>query len=285
MILAAVTVLPACGKTQANPDGTPNGRLVKSYVNMDGTGLKSSIHEYEYDDEGRMIADHYYVSETDLTPGKETFYEYDDDGNLTGEKCSDLSKGDSEILYEYNDAGEISRKTLIDENGESTVLDYLYTDGNLTDDGENRYEYDSDGNIIEKLAYSEDSGLWVTVQTFDYDTAGNITKEVLYLKDGKNHITYEYYDYDANGNYGKVVQNADRPDDNSVSTVRYDSHGNEILRKTKVTSPSGVEHSSAQNKYEYDEYGNILSVTLRNKFDSAFYKNQYIQYYEYEYDF
>ena len=114
----------------------------------------------------------------------ENHYTYDEYGrNLTQIYRSNY--GETTTVYAYDENGNVSRYTYIDDDGETTVSDYVRdADGNIlrrtTTDAQGNvtaweeYTYDEYGREIKSI-YSYDGGNYQYVYTYTYNAQGQMT--------------------------------------------------------------------------------------------------------------
>ena len=113
-----------------------NGRLIRSSEHYQMDGWVEALHEYTYDDAGRLVWEHYeesYLSDGELFFWHTTTYVYDSDGKVT------------EILYNSSDAELRVHYNMYDSQGN------LIQSCDMIDGEEillETYTYDADHNLV-----------------------------------------------------------------------------------------------------------------------------------------
>lgn len=168
--------------------------------------------------------------------------------------------------------------------------EYQYRDDELEE--KCVYTYDEYDNILteeitvinnDKVEYSKRR-----TYSYEYDENGNITAENLYLDDENFPNGFTQYVYDTDGllkyeiyyssNYAQTEL-----EKNFYAEYKYDSSGNEISN-TEVDA-DGYVSSKSDTEYQYDDNGNIISKTVNVWFDPVNSKiNSSISEYTYTYD-
>ncbi|MBR5426994.1 MAG: hypothetical protein IK118_01490, partial [Clostridia bacterium] len=185
-----------------------------------------------YNAKGNLVSS---VSRTGVTQS----YAYDERGNLVSVQ---YSTGET-ILYSYDDAGN---RTVIDENGERTLLSY------------------DENNALVSISYPDGNQI-----SYTYDALGRRTC----VTDADGYTTG--YSYDAYGRLSAVTDGADAlisysyyPDGSVQRMTKANgtytdySYDGGILSAIVNRGPSGKTISSV--RYTYDENGNISSMTDGN---------------------
>ena len=238
-----------------------DGRLSRT-IDVNGEAV-----ELVYDTEGQtqVVKDLY---------GKETFYAYDQNGNITQE----IQPSGLQIQRTYDRHLVETETVYTDESPpEGWTTTYTYdTNGNLlteTDPQGNvtRYTYGRDNRLL-----SETDALGNTT-TYEYDSRGNLTSstdalgnttEYQYdsrgnlriLTDAKDNNTRFYYDW-----RGNVTQVIDA--EGNVTEYEYDSYGNRTLERRKdVTQPDGSKKDII-SYWHYDSEGRVLFYTDPERID------------------
>lgn len=217
------------------------GRLIKERTRAD------SEKSYEYDRAGRVVKvlcgdeviESYIYGTYGRTltvkdgNGNDYLYNYDGFGRLASER----NRNNLEQKYYYDADGKLKSKTdfsggIVEVNysADRSVRTVRYSDGS-----ENRFVYDSLGNIIEaqneygKTLYRYDQGARLIYQKdtatgeevyFEYDPAGNRKK----LYSTNRETTYSY------GKNNEVKEIFDNKQRVSIK-LEYDKNGRELLRK------------------------------------------------------
>lgn len=107
---------------------------------------------YIYDENKNLIKEEYYDLEETLS--KTSKFKYDEKGNLTEEDIY-LSES-SKIIYTY------------DENRVLVKESWYNSDGGVFEDKIYKYEYDSHGNWIQKIQYSDERPYYLTERKIEY---------------------------------------------------------------------------------------------------------------------
>ena len=232
------------------------------YTYDDGTSEQAFSYTYNHDGTLSVV--------TNLLEGKDTKYEYDNNGKLivVYEKDSDEDEDDyievysidydadgkvisqtSHIPYIYN--ATASEKTLTtsytyDSNGTLSAenFEYLSANHNIT------YAYDNLNRIDEVI---KSFGSFDFTTTYSYVIDGSNTSyrvaslnNVLVRDDGGGVDNYYKYTYDSKGNITRVVYNV-----NTTTNYYYDDIG----------QLTGESDGKTTYEYAYDSAGNITTIT------------------------
>ena len=244
------------------------GKLIEVY--SDATwNYDSKIHNtYTYNSKGQLIRSVYSSAGHDVFENDTLHYKYNSQGELietygshyteSGDFYRSITKYDSvgrvseEIAYEYDYWDETLLRNInyhtyqYDTTGRlisETTTNYPYVDslGTISKrpvkGDRSEYKYDANGNITERAHYNADGTLMeycsrhheAPKTTYEYDTRGNKTKECVYSSDGSLQ-TKTTYEYDQNNRV--------------VIMSLYDGN-----------------HFERRELYEYDDKGNITSIT------------------------
>jgi len=188
-----------------------------------------NVKRYFYDSVGLLYRVKEEIAELKIdryhkTPGAETYYEYDPNGNIT--KVVTPEGYESQIHYDA-----VDRITeIIKTNPEDKAFKRITT-----------YEYDKAGNIIKETDCNGNS------ISYEYDAMNRQTK----ITDKEGGVTRIYYD--ASGNIIKQVtpENYNLEDDNGKGTsYNYDS----MNRLVEVTNALGV----IVQRNKYNEVGELI---------------------------
>lgn len=265
---------------------------VSRMVNTKASGDVRNSFGYTYDANGNI---------TSVTTGGGTIsYQYDALNQLTRETLLDGTI----IDYQYSPVGNRTKK-IVTQNGTSTTTNYTYdgadqltnvngqaysydANGNLLDNGNKKFIWDSEGRLTEVRKKSDNS----LIAQYEYDSQGRRVKstvnsivtnyhydgdsiQVLYETDGsgalKTLYTYSaeglllsmtkvgqgtyYYHYNA---HGDVIQLTDQAG-NSVADYTYDAWGN-ILTKTGTMATANLYRYAG---YRYDEETGLYYLMTR----------------------
>jgi RHS repeat-associated protein len=265
-----------------------------SYASFDYNGANQPVELTNYNVNGIVMERFKYTHSTNgniisIQTTKGTInYQYDQLNQLTQETLLDGST----IYYEYDSVGNRTKKT-VSKEASSTVTYYTYNqanqliaensqamqynlNGNMVDNGENLFVYNSDnqlfevkvkttGNTLASFTYdyqgrrktmTTSSG----ITTFHYDQRDNVifetdqsgTIQVEYTWDNdnrpitmaKNGITY-YYHLNV---HGDVIALTDK-DGNIVASYYYDAWGNVLSQFGSIASLNPYRYAG----YRYDE--------------------------------
>lgn len=185
-------------------------------------GLVDSRIVYEYDAQGRSVAELHYL-----------------DGG--GQPYSRVSNT-------YDAAGELVESTR-DVRVDGTV------------DARTRFEYDGDGNRTAESYDAGGDGRFDSVTHFEYDDGRLERARRRTGPDGRIEIDYAYtYQVDADGN--ALVTDIDSLDDGSIDVryvATYDADGNRLTLARDDDADGHVERFSS---FTYDAAGNRLAVEV-----------------------
>ena len=218
--------------------------MYKKIYSKDSVGYESW---YEYDDKGNVI--HFKNSN-----GDERWSEYDYKGNEIHSKNSD----GEERWSEYDDKGNVIY--FKDNKGFEKWTEYDNKGNQIhfkdSDGYETWYEYNDKGNLI----HSKDSDGFETWT--DYDDKGNL----IHCKYSNGFETWQEYDSNGNNIHYKTSEGNER-------WSEYDDKGNQIHFKTS---------SGFEKWYEYDSNGNNIHYKTSDGVESwstveYLTKEQYLQ--------
>lgn len=221
-------------------DGTPVSMELSYYYRNVYTGRESS---YEFDDDGRLA-----LAKAWMSDGKEsetTVYTYDDHG-----RCISYVRTNAEGAVTYRRENEYDAK--------GNMVRYLAYNGNDEICDRVDYQYDKRGNLIKETYYSyyegEHVSYWIE---YEYDKNGNRTHESSYNADGKR--TYEVIQqYDKKGNLVSKSRYTDSYGPFPYQKVEYEYDSNGALR-TETEYSDSSEHISI---IEYDSDGDKIKETV-----------------------
>ncbi len=258
------------------------GRVLASWVMVwdkaSAVGVELYKNEYEYDSEGNQIAERSYDSDGTLDSYTEN--EYDLEGNLiTERRYNGDGTLDSYTEYEYDSEGNmiVSRDyfgddLLQDLNGALQDFDDLFPSCI-------EYEYDLEGNQIASREY-DSNGILIGYAEYEYDSEGNQIASREYDSDGT--LTgYTEYEYDSEGS--RIAERIYDSDGILTYCMEFDSEGQVIAERgydSDGTLTNEWEYDLEGNRItrEYDGSGNLL---WESKFNGDGF---IIQDTEYEYD-
>lgn len=203
------------------PRGDPDTYYTYTYTNESTVVKVSNIKDSEgdisyelfYDENGNLIRkDEYGLEGTE--PEYTYIYEYNSDGNCTGEALIHNTAGainnGYENTYEYDENGNCIKETFTDSYGNINVTVNTYNESGklIRSDYEDKYgkvatvyEYDSNGNLAKSsnndviCEYNADGS--IAKETFDGMTTEYIYENGLLIKtvrDGQTLCEYAYFD-------------------------------------------------------------------------------------------
>lgn len=200
---------------------------------IDEVIYSSSVHKYLYDDNYCFIGTDYTHSDGTTERMIYDEYEYDENGNPVHWQYDAVVKY-TEKYNEYSDLVETVQ----------VFVDYDYeTDTSIEQTTIIRYEYeyDANGNVLNKTEYINDEKSVET--TYSYNKDGNILKETVY-NGGQAYTTT--YKYDSKG---RLIA-----EDGWTNTINYDlDDKGRVTRKNYLNDEGTVYHTET---YEYDAEGN-----------------------------
>jgi hypothetical protein len=155
-----------------------NKRLSKKEISSNGKLL--ATHSYSYDDKGNVGKKEIKKQQTYDMNDESFEYKYDENNRLIEETHLDGEKY-NRIEYKYNDKNQIIRRAEHNERGGVTYeTDYTYDEldnpsteisayrGNKTFNYSYVYEYDSQGNWINKRSLSDDKTYSLQIRVITY---------------------------------------------------------------------------------------------------------------------
>ncbi len=261
-----------------------NRLLVQKTV--DKTGALTAQYQYTTGKNGERTK----TQEEGPAGKKETEYEYDGAGRLTGERTvsadSTGKETETSYAYEYDNAGNRTRKKT-STAGTTTVTDYTYNSRNQLAEEETkgrktRYHYDANGNLLKKSGAAVEESYTYDVynrlvscqsdregkkETYSYDaegvrrsrtaSQGKEEKETLFISDTSGELSRTLAESDGKGEllatYGWGDTLASQTREGKTSTYLYDGQGN----------VRGLldEKGSLTDTYAYNAYGELTAKT------------------------
>ena len=238
-----------------NLEWDDKGRLHKEVYN-DG-----SVCTYSYDDEGNLLAKE-YVDGKDSSRSYETIYTYDDNGNVLTKKHIDCGTSDNndEVTYVYDD-----KNFLLSEKHKNVRGNY-----------EIQYTYENSKLCSMKLV-----GIAGVTESISVDSNGTLTRK--WSDADEMHINY--YCYDENGNLMSIECDSD-PTDDIVDRAYEWNEDNCLLSETSyvINTVEGTSTVLIQQAYQYDQNGNLISVTYMDAYGIANDLQYDVYEYSYKYD-
>lgn len=270
----------------------------------------SSVSDYEIGPDGKKRIIKSY------SPGGETVYTYDKDGNQISEMgfTRDANGNPTsyrEIVRGYDDNGNITSMDFVNKNGDgsvrhsatkewtydesgnrtSTIVTNRTSTGSVSNSFEYEYTYDANGNQLTETSRQKNSSGNVTSSaehTSAYDANGNLTSKNTTYKNANGtvrSINERNYSYDANGNEIALVALYKDPSGNVTSSneynYTYDANGNQSTKIVTNKNASGAVSSSSEETYIYDADGNRTEATTLNKNSSGTVTSSAVSEYEY----
>ena len=147
------------------------------------------------------------------------------------------------MTYDANDDNEIDYQIdyIYDDEGNLKAQE-VYTTGGNTPDEVHTYEYDSDGNLVEKR---EERTAGQSDQVFEtdytYDSNGNLLEEAIdYAGDGSIDIRISYT-YEQGKIATKAIDKGDNGKVDELHTFAYDASGNLLSSELDRDADGSVE--------------------------------------------
>lgn len=204
------------------------GNVIKIASNYED-GSSEIVEPFKYDDKGNLIEKDYYTYKYDIKGNCIESNEYDSDG-----------KPDEKIVYKYDVDGIILEEDHYNYSG--LGLDYYKYkyDYKVPDNIVYRFQYDSDGKLIDKIAekWTENGKAKMPVEFLDFEDDVKFFIPS-HFKTGTEIEFLRYYITDG------IIK--DEP--NVRIYAKYDERGN-IIEYTEE------DHDTNFFKYEYDNKGN-----------------------------
>lgn len=247
------------------------GRVIEE-LDVDGPLIDQEAYKklYTYDDFGRLVM---VVDYDENNHVENTWrYAYGADGKKISEEM-------------WSSAGRLSAREEFDEHENRVRLTWFREDGTPEREQNWRYQYSSKGNVTEQLLVPPDEPQTTYRSVFIRDHDGRLRELAHYWPDGS---LKEKKVFDESGvrreeqfSFGKGDLRISRFDSSgrelqastfspagflsskgtdSVTTFKYDLHGNEI--EVTTTASDGTLQGRATNSYRYDEKGNWIEQTV-----------------------
>ena len=211
----------------------------------------SSTQLFVYDGAGRLTEERRMNPQGNILKRRQYSY--------SGERISSLTSDGTSFTFSYDSEGRLSSLS----SGGNTLLSLSYDSfGNLTRKGISQdmgieYSYER-GSLLSRVSLTSDTsnpfmGTFLGVHTFSYDHRGRRTRKdnIEYFYDGdtllaeKRGIDHIFYFYDGQGIAGFI----------------YNQDIYEYVRNVLGDVVAIVRDGGLIGTYEYDAYGNILSMT------------------------
>lgn len=253
------------------------------------TDPKSQVVNFTYDDINRVLTENYAGA-----TGTEVTYEYDTCTNGIGHVCESANAAVTSE-YDYNKLGQLVTEDrtigsngytttytydrqgnqLIITNPDSSQVKYLYDAGGLVNEIEHKESTGSFADIISSITYNP-VGLplvvtfgngAVTTNTYDEDELYRLrTKVTVADTDSVQDLTYTY---DSVGNIEQIVDDSDTQTAKTTDYTYDDLHRLVQAEITNAEEPSleGSEQERADQGFEYDAIGNIITNPDRGSYD------------------
>jgi hypothetical protein len=269
-LLTGITYGSGSTSYQYDVDGFIVKAISQSQGNSkeDGQSSSSSSTEYQYQN-GRLIKESYSSSSTSKgkteTSTRINVYGYDSEGNNIKISKSENSNGTSypayDILYEWKDKklakityaypGSAPFVPFFDVNSKGWITKYIDQT-----DREQRYIYDSEGNMLRKEEWYDSKKVQVTV--LEYDTYKNVYKFFFPVVKGKP-VNEFYGNAPATHNNTKyIVYSVDNTGQEILSssssyTYQYNSAGYPTNRVSTQTDAKGAVIQRSSTDYTYKD--------------------------------
>lgn len=220
--------------------------------------------ENTYDESGKLIEK---IEYTDSGLYQIVLYTYDEDGNEIEKetKNPDGNLG-SRTTSQYNEYGDVTYQK----------YEYSYKNQRKTEETTFSYQYDANGNIIEKTINNTTLGTGWTIQ-YEFDSQNNVISETEYSTsfgmdhkrtfryDSQGNMVEEKYDTDLMGQvlpyiytyrYDEAGNLIEFDDGYCIDIMEYDST-EKIVKKESMSKGGGI-NSRIVYEYKYDENGNLI---------------------------
>lgn len=261
----------------------------------------TEIHEYEYDENGRITKDIITKSEDsgDYEETQMLDYTYDENGNILIKHS--VIKGvqhtlamdindDNMIIYTYNSDNQCISAEITDKDGNISIIEYEYYENcngyiggvkipenavyeqTVTSYGEYEFYdrnvniFDKDDNILINVEYRSENGEPNRKVLYTYDADGNIIKEDFYVD---NRLS-DYIEYEYNEN-GIMISDTeyDILNNDEVHEIKtdyiYDDKG-----RLSAEQAYQNDHESWRIEYEYDEQDRLVKENFYSRINSYF---------------
>ncbi|MFH0865183.1 MAG: hypothetical protein V1904_03250 [Bacteroidota bacterium] len=207
-----------------------------------------------YNTNGNRIEYWYYKPDKSL--GHYVFYKYDADGNMT-----------NEIFHLPNDTVYLEYLYYYDEMGRITGQ---AEKGNYWDKSVKSYEYNEDGDLINKRTYYQGSGLLNTSMVYQLDKNHKRIKAKYFNDYGVHYATF-VYKYDDNGNMTEEWLINSDSSYSKQKTFKYDAKGNVISEENDFFNNS----PSYKAEYKYNTEGTRIEEIKYLSGGPGCYKQKY----------
>jgi len=174
--------------------------VIKGIRGLSKSGAVNLKTVFEYDDRGRIIAEHQKGKE-EASVDISSHYEYSESGQIQRIEGFEKSKLVDWIDYEY-------------EAAKNTVREFIGVNGYKRKSAE--YKYDANGNISEKTSFG-DNGEVMHVVTFTFDEAGRVLKTSVGSRNKSAPDVEFELTYDMHGNI--LTRTTDKGRDGTVESI------------------------------------------------------------------
>jgi len=247
--------------------------LITEEKTQSNSAYKNTV-QYTYDEMGRLIRKQSATSDLahngyeyyDFYSNSTEEYIYDELGYLVLEHHNPGSASWTKMEYEYDEEGQKTSATISDAYGIEIE----------------RTSYDNEGRVI-LVNYEDEEGAVTKFESYTYDEKGNVLVHESYDSDwlDKEIKTKEIYTYESDDNgtcllsskkYERFQRRSSDEDfyksDTNETSYTYNENGH-LLSEL-------VEHSSGGSVLlEYDEMGNVVQRTQKDKSGKETYVTQY----------
>ncbi len=231
---------------------------------------------FEYDENGNRIKIH-----TENGDGNTSDWtaEYNQNGDFIKHSYKSLHT-QSSTVYEYDAENRLIKQTLTDSDGNTVINEYIYNEEGhvhtITENGKllEKMTYDKNGNNI-LSEYSPEFSAGLVREEKEYTENGELKRitRIEVLKNGEEFTQRENYTYDENG---RLVKREEISHDGSIylDVNTYHENGNTASLESlqngeriflQLYNEEGLRIRETtptyDYTYEYDEHGNLLTVT------------------------
>jgi|GEM_PF-5585131 len=243
-----------------------NGLLVRE------NRYENGIWEFKYDDNNnlREVVAYYEYDDVNGYDESAAIWKYDENGKLT-----DMGQANSPETVVYKN-GQLDGTYSVEIPNNGTA-EYTYENGKLKS-GDNEdwtyndqglltdvsihdinltyhFDYDENGNLTGQRYHYDQDG-YMDVQTISFDENRHIVSELIYSRGDYDDTSYQrYYQYDAAISSGYTLvseENGNKIVTDGENFWTYDQNGRLI------------KEGDTEFTYEYDDYGNIISIQTGN---------------------
>ena len=217
-----------------------------------------------------------------------TVTQYDEAGRVILWRHTAPEHLSKETRYTYNEYGLLSEKIVFLQ--ESRKYTYTYWEDEMAvripKTSQTSYE---NGTLIESAEYDEHGNKTLisrngkTVATYAYDENGRMTEEVIYPV-GDTYDCKKTYSYNQHGDLKTLTEDYPLGEFREETyTYQYKKDG-KIRSSVKNVAIDGKTEQIREEKYTYDEKGNVLRIDVLNRLSAQNTETRGLITYEYTYD-